>query len=461
MSVLTQSISVTALLVAIAWPASAVPYRTVVVFGDTQALVVEREVDPSESYLRFLEMTRWVAEHRESENIDFVLHVGDITQHGSVCAFACEEPEARQVNGEWDRFMEGWGNIERAGIPYAIVPGNHDNVYPLLTPSPERTTPVDAFASFFGRDEFEGRPTHVATCDAGTPDDRCHGFSTLGHVWRFQLGSQDVLVAGLPDTPDGGSMAWFEDVIKEQPDTPAILVSHQWLRPFDLIWFRYLTTGRGGSLGPLTEQVFMTAMGHITTDVQQIVPLGDYRILSVQFDRQAVSGNGDAAILLVRFYFDPGHLDGVDALRLEPGPSIVRNLFPGRTPFSIDNDLDNDEVRDPIDNCPGAWNRSQLDSDGDGRGNRCDADFDDDGEVGRLDLRMLRQCFRLDRHHPHRRRHDGTRRAALEAPRASCAEMDMDGSGSVGRRDLRLFLKQCGETCEPRKRRQRRERRRR
>ena len=93
MSVTNHSVAVAALLVAIACAASAVSYRTVVVFGDTQALVVERQVDPSESYLRFLEMTRWVAEHRESENIDFVLHVGDITQHGSVCAIAVVRSE--------------------------------------------------------------------------------------------------------------------------------------------------------------------------------------------------------------------------------------------------------------------------------------------------------------------------------------------------------------------------------
>ncbi|MCZ6574017.1 MAG: metallophosphoesterase [Planctomycetota bacterium] len=324
---------VVALLAAIACPASAVPYRTVVVFGDTQALVVEREADPSESYLRFLEMTRWVAAHRESENIDFVLHVGDITQHGSVCAIACDEADAQRVNAEWDRFLEGWASIERAHIPYAIVPGNHDNVYPLLTPTPERSTPVDAFASFFGRDEFEGSGTHVATCDADTPDDRCHGFTTLGHVWTFELGSQDVLVAGLPNQPTGGAMAWFEDELKAQPDTPAILLSHQWLRPFDFLWFRYVATGRAGTLGPLTEQVFMTAMGHFTADVQQIVPQGDYRILSVQYDRQAVSGNGDAAILLGPFLLRSGRARRSGRAAGRAGPEHRAEPLPGKDPL--------------------------------------------------------------------------------------------------------------------------------
>ena len=72
--------------------------------------------------------TRWVAENRKRENSDFVLHVGDVIQSGQQCRFGCDEETARSANAEWDRFLEGWAAIEQAGIPYAIVPGNHDNV---------------------------------------------------------------------------------------------------------------------------------------------------------------------------------------------------------------------------------------------------------------------------------------------------------------------------------------------
>ena len=42
------------------------------------------------------------------------------------------------------------------------------------------------------------------------------------------------------------------------------------------------------------------------------------------------------------------------------------------------NDVDGDEVRNEVDNCPDVKNGSQLDTDGDGQGDACDVDDDDD-----------------------------------------------------------------------------------
>lgn len=88
--------------------ALAVPYRTVVVFGDTQSLV-DGGIDPDEAfaqsladgwdpsdippeweplrddkvdYVDFVKMIDWVLANRSSQNIDFVLHVGDIIESG-------------------------------------------------------------------------------------------------------------------------------------------------------------------------------------------------------------------------------------------------------------------------------------------------------------------------------------------------------------------------------------------
>ena len=69
------------------WPlasgAQGPEYRTVVIFGDTQN-IVNRE-DPE-----FAQMVDWVARNKHAENIDAVLHVGDVIQSGSNLSTAFE-----------------------------------------------------------------------------------------------------------------------------------------------------------------------------------------------------------------------------------------------------------------------------------------------------------------------------------------------------------------------------------
>ena len=57
-------------------------YRTVVIFGDTQRMI-RKTTDLPAYYLRH--MVKWVTDHKESENIDFVHHVGDAIQSWIVC----------------------------------------------------------------------------------------------------------------------------------------------------------------------------------------------------------------------------------------------------------------------------------------------------------------------------------------------------------------------------------------
>jgi DMSO/TMAO reductase YedYZ molybdopterin-dependent catalytic subunit len=61
--------------------------------------------------------------------------------------------------------------------------------------------------------------------------------------------------------------------------------------------------------------------------------------------------------------------DSQGNLQNDNGPYGWRGFI---TPVSVDFDDDNDGVPDSLDNCPGVYNPSQADSDGDGIGNACD-----------------------------------------------------------------------------------------
>lgn len=426
-------------------PAAAQDYRTVAIFGDTQHLVGLRGGYDRFEYLK--DMVEWVVDNEQVENIDFVLHVGDIINGGLGCSQNCSGvgcPEGQgtcaagsacssDILGEWQDFTQAWGPIELAQIPYAIVRGNHDNKHQCDVYFWETYLLIDdmpGFSTYYGRWKFSGDTTWVDSCDAYTPDARCQNANDTGHIWKFPLGSQDVLVAGLPDNANAGVRDWFSEKLLADPSTPAIVLSHRSLKRGNPLWDEFVE-GPWQDPIELTPQVFMTAMGHFTNDFKEIVGFAGYRVLNVQFDRQSVSNDEQAAaITLVRFYTDPQLLDEVEAKTLEPTPggSFVfdeSKTLP-RTPFSVTRDIDHDGLLDPADNCDEIANPAQADDDGDGIGNDCDDDRDGD---------WLASAYDFD---------DTTPLDCADPVQTAQLTIDSDGDGIPNRCDLNLDLDDRG-----------------
>lgn len=81
---------------------------TFVVIPDTQHMVT------SASRTNMLKDTlNYVAANKTARNIAFVMHMGDIVNTPSSTT-------------EWGRAVEAMDIIDAAGIPYSLVPGNHD-----------------------------------------------------------------------------------------------------------------------------------------------------------------------------------------------------------------------------------------------------------------------------------------------------------------------------------------------
>ena len=86
-------------------------------------------------------------------------------------------------------------------------------------------------------------------------------------------------------------------------------------------------------------------------------------------------------------------------------------------------DSDGDTFYDPWDNCPLQPNASQIDSDGDGRGNKCDSDFDQDGIVGGPDYVMFARAY-----------------LATESDSRFYPAADCNQDGVIGGPDFQCFL---------------------
>jgi hypothetical protein len=160
---------------------------TVVVLPDTQYY--------SSGYNAvFFSQTSWIATQKPSLNIAAVLHVGDVVDS--------------DVDSQWSVARAAMNDLDKAKIPYVLVPGNHD--YGDL----ERTTKMDAY---FG-------PTSMPWL-AGT--------MTPGQIENsyalIDLGPQRWLVLGLEFGPRDAVMTWAKDVLARHPQYPAMIVTHAYL----------------------------------------------------------------------------------------------------------------------------------------------------------------------------------------------------------------------------------------
>ena len=89
--------------------ASASPARTPTrsrCFPDTQNYTSHPELNHI-----FSDMTQWLVDNKDSHNIQFVVHVGDITDNNIESQWDVAEPALRILDGV---------------IPYSLLPGNHD-----------------------------------------------------------------------------------------------------------------------------------------------------------------------------------------------------------------------------------------------------------------------------------------------------------------------------------------------
>ncbi len=99
---------------------------SVVLIPDTQMLVEQHpEV--------FLWQMNWIVANQASRNIIYVAHLGDL-KDDSVCDIKqAENPETGEGIGpdvpsytEWDLIDYAYDKLDHAGIPYGVLPGNHD-----------------------------------------------------------------------------------------------------------------------------------------------------------------------------------------------------------------------------------------------------------------------------------------------------------------------------------------------
>ncbi|WP_327678612.1 LamG-like jellyroll fold domain-containing protein [Streptomyces sp. NBC_00467] len=169
------------------------PRFTLVVMPDTQYLFdgASLQDEPVKASLRY------ILEHGRDENIVFLSHLGDLTEHGL-------EDEFRPLSAAFDM-------LDRRRVGYSVLAGNHD-IDSRTDDQRGRTPYLDAFGP--------RRMRRLPTFGGATPDgyNTCHRFRAAGREW---------LVLALDWRPSAASLAWARNVIAQHPKTPVILTTHE------------------------------------------------------------------------------------------------------------------------------------------------------------------------------------------------------------------------------------------
>jgi len=171
----------------------------------------------------YLEQTRWVVVQKERRRIAGVFHLGDITN--------------RSTRAEWENARRAMQVLEDAGMPYCVIPGNHD--YSLKGECRDRTTLLN---DYFRVADLQKLPHWGGNYDK-EPERLENNFQLL------EAAGRKFLILGLEFGPREDVVRWANEVAAAHRDREIILLTHA-LIYFDDTRYDWKKLGRKQTWNP-------------------------------------------------------------------------------------------------------------------------------------------------------------------------------------------------------------------
>lgn len=149
----------------------------------------------------FTRQTEWIVRNREAHNILFVAHEGDVT--------------AGNLPEQWQVARDAMSVLNRAGIPYALLPGNHD------LGEKGKTTTRDTFMNDYFKAADYQNSVKYGLFEEGKMENSWHAISTP--TGKF-------LLLALEFGPRDAVLEWANKVTEQHPDHKVIVVTHAYLQ---------------------------------------------------------------------------------------------------------------------------------------------------------------------------------------------------------------------------------------
>lgn len=151
----------------------------------------------------FAAQTRWLVEQKERRRIAGVFHLGDITNHST--------------RPEWENAQRAMKILDDGGLPYGLVPGNHD--YSEKGGCKDRTTLLNDYFPVAERKKTK----HWGGNYDREPDHLQNNFQLL------EANGRKFLILGLEFGPRADVVRWANEVVAKHQDREVILLTHAYM----------------------------------------------------------------------------------------------------------------------------------------------------------------------------------------------------------------------------------------
>ncbi|MDR6554653.1 S-layer homology domain-containing protein [Paenibacillus qinlingensis] len=145
----------------------------------------------------YQQMVKWIADHKEDNKIKYVIHTGDIVDNA--------DQEYQWVEADKDMKV-----LEKAGIPYGVLAGNHDVGH--------QDNDYSYYSKWFGEDRFKNQTTYGESYD-----------NNRGHYDLVSSNGNDFIIIYMGWGYGDKEIDWINGVLKEFPNRKAILNFHEFM----------------------------------------------------------------------------------------------------------------------------------------------------------------------------------------------------------------------------------------
>jgi uncharacterized repeat protein (TIGR02543 family) len=184
------------------------PNYSIIILPDTQSYVKDKPAVMDAQL-------DWIVDNKDDRNIVFVGHVGDIVQNFDLNPVLPVSWSPSQ--NEWPFVKEQMSKLTTAGIPYSVLPGNHDYE--------EYTRNSEMFNDYFEHSDF------VALSDSfDTNSDNTYHLLEIDADNDSTVDDQ-LLILSLEFGPREAVVEWAKGVLARYSTIRTIIITHAYLQP--------------------------------------------------------------------------------------------------------------------------------------------------------------------------------------------------------------------------------------